>query len=167
MTHHTVYIGLGANLGDRAAYLARALGELDAIVRVRACSAVYETEPVGYENQGWFLNMAVQAGADDGPRQLLGKLKAVEQRMGREPSVKNGPRCIDLDLLLYDDRILNEPDLVVPHPGIPDRGFVLVPLCDIAPDLMHPVLRQPVRRLLERIRGSAQVRPWPHTLPLP
>jgi len=68
---------------------------------------------------------------------------------------------------LYDDRILNEPDLVVPHPGIPDRGFVLVPLCDIAPDLMHPVLRQPVRRLLERIRGSAQVRPWPHTLPLP
>lgn len=129
----TAYIGLGSNLGNRQSWLAEAirlLGEHPGI-RVEACSAVYETDPVGYTLQPAFLNMAVRAGTRLSPHDLLAYMLQVEQELGRKREVRWGPRTIDLDLLIYGDLELQTPDLTIPHPRMPERAFVLVPLQDV------------------------------------
>jgi len=160
MAEQTVFIGLGTNLGDREARLRAALKELAQIVRIRSCSSVYETEPLEYEDQGWFLNMVIKAETALSSRQLLEALLAAELRLGRKKTVPKGPRALDLDILFFGDEIRTEADLVIPHPAIPSRGFVLVPLCEIAPAFMHPVLKRDIESLLQGLPGDKQVRKY-------
>ncbi|HVN16616.1 MAG TPA: 2-amino-4-hydroxy-6-hydroxymethyldihydropteridine diphosphokinase [Anaerolineales bacterium] len=144
----TVYLALGTNLGDRLANLRAAIDALSPDVRVLAQSHIYQTPPWGYEDQPAFLNMAVKGETDLGPESLLKRLKQIEVELGREPTFRYGPRQIDLDILFYDDLILNQENLVIPHPRLQERAFVLVPLNDIAPELRHPVIGKTVREML-------------------
>ncbi|MDR2189466.1 MAG: 2-amino-4-hydroxy-6-hydroxymethyldihydropteridine diphosphokinase [Azonexus sp.] len=134
------YIALGANLGDPACTLRAAFGVLANLpdVRLRRCSSLYRTAPVGYARQPDFINAAALVETALEPLPLLAELLAIEDRFGRQRSEKNGPRSLDLDLLLYDDRRFNQPQLTVPHPRLHLRAFVLQPLAEIAPDLTLP-----------------------------
>jgi 2-amino-4-hydroxy-6-hydroxymethyldihydropteridine diphosphokinase len=134
------YIALGANLGDRAATLRAAIERLGALGVVEAVSPFFDTAPVGYTEQPRFLNAAARLRTDLPPRDLLHELLEIEASLGRVRTIRWGPRVIDLDLLLYDDMVIDEPDLVVPHPRLHERRFVLEPLAALAPDLTHPVL---------------------------
>jgi 2-amino-4-hydroxy-6-hydroxymethyldihydropteridine diphosphokinase len=133
-----VAFGLGANLGDRKSAIAAALAELALNVEITAISSVYETAPYGLRDQPAFLNCCVAADTTRSARSLLGLAASLESRLGRRPRERWGPREIDIDLLLYGDQIIDEPDLVVPHPGLLDRAFVLVPLAEIAPQRAVP-----------------------------
>jgi 2-amino-4-hydroxy-6-hydroxymethyldihydropteridine diphosphokinase len=152
------YIGMGGNLSSRvgapSATLAAAVLRLESLGRIVGRSSLYSTEPVGYADQPRFVNAVVALETELGPRELLGQLMAIEKEFGRDRSaaIANGPRTLDLDLLLWGNRILNEPDLVVPHPRLAERAFVLVPLCEIAPEAMEPVQRKSFARLLGELR---------------
>ena len=159
MDQHTVYLALGSNLGDRAANLKSAIRHLPPQLEVLQKSPVYETPPWGYADQPHFLNQVVRARTYETPEALLKHLKRLEVVLGREPGFRNGPRLIDLDILFYDDLVLNSPPLVLPHPNLHERGFVLVPLNDIAPVLMHPVLKKTVRELAAG-SDSSQIKPY-------
>lgn len=156
-----VYIALGSNLGDRAAMLARAeqaLGE--AGVRVLRRSSLYTTEPVDAPPQPWFLNSVVEAETSLTPVQLLHVLAGIERQLGRRRTTPRGPRTLDLDILLYGSSVINTPELQVPHPGIPDRRFVLVPLAELAPGLRHPVLHKSIAELLANTTDQGKIRRW-------
>ncbi len=155
---HTVYLGLGTNLGDRRLNLQAAVKGLAPEVLVTAESPAYETPAWGYEDQPAFLNQAVKASTQLQPSGLLAYLKQLEVRLGRTATFRWGPRLIDVDILFYDDLILDTPDLVIPHPRLDERAFVLVPLAQIAPDLVHPVLGRTIRQLLERVDAGG-IRP--------
>lgn len=144
---HRVYLALGTNLGDRQANLKAAIDALPPAVRVRQVSSIYETPPWGVTDQPAFLNMALRGETDLDPRPLLRMLKELEARLGRQPGVRYGPRMIDLDILLYDDRQVEDDNLVIPHPRMHERAFVLVPLAEIAPQAVHPVLRKSITEL--------------------
>src|SRR5512141_2549794 len=133
---NTIYLALGTNLDDRLANLRRALEGLPPDIILRAQSLIYETPAWGYEDQPPFLNMVIKAETDLEPPALLARLKQLELQLGRTPSFHWGPRLIDIDILFYDNLILQTPNLVIPHPRLHDRGFVLVPLADIAPNLL-------------------------------
>lgn len=145
------YIAIGSNLGDRHGNLTDALAQLGAIdgVEVSCASTFHETEPVGPPGQGLFLNAAAELRTTHPPMKLLQSMLDVEQRMGRcrNPGERWGPRIIDLDLLLYSNEIINAPGLVVPHPHMQTRLFVLNPLCEIAAQIVHPVLGQSIESL--------------------
>ena len=145
---HTAYLALGSNLGNRLSNLKNAISNLTPQMNVKKKSLVYETPPWGYADQPAFLNQVVMVETYMEPENLLNHLKRLETVLGREPSFENGPRVIDIDILFYDDVIINSPPLVIPHPRLHHRGFVLVPLNDIAPDLVHPVLGKPISELL-------------------
>lgn len=145
---HIVYLALGSNLGNRLANLKNAISNLPPQMDVKKKSPVYETPPWGYVDQPAFLNQVVMAETYMEPENLLSHLKRLETVLGREPTFENGPRVIDIDILFYDDLVLDSPALVIPHPRLHTRGFVLVPLNDIAPDLVHPVLGKPISELL-------------------
>jgi 2-amino-4-hydroxy-6-hydroxymethyldihydropteridine diphosphokinase len=168
-TQHSVYLGLGSNLGDRAANLAAALRGLEgAGVAVRRCSPLYETEPVGVREQPWFLNLVAEGETALSPTALLAAAKAVEHAVGRTPSWRWGPRVVDVDILLYDDWQVaeTEPWLVIPHPEMWRRRFVLLPLHDLRPDLSAPE-GTPLTAWLDALAAAdpAVVRPWPGYLP--
>ncbi len=146
----TIYLGLGSNIGDRAAHLKRALELLEAPdLRITRVSPVYETEPMEYTRQGWFLNQAAEAQTELFPMQLLGRLGRVEREMGRVRGIPKGPRVIDIDILFFGRAVVKTTRLEIPHPAIAQRRFVLAPLADLAPELRHPVTRQTVREMLE------------------
>ncbi len=156
---HRAYIGLGGNLGDRAAALRAALAQLGAIGRILAASSLYETTPWGKSDQPDFLNAACILETDLDPHALLRELQGIERRLGRarEHEERWGPRAIDLDLLLYDDLTLRARDLELPHPGLGERAFALAPLAEIAPDARHPASGLSIRELAERA-GTSGVR---------
>jgi 2-amino-4-hydroxy-6-hydroxymethyldihydropteridine diphosphokinase len=155
---HIVYIALGTNLGDRLANLRAAIESLPPNVTVLAQSHIYETPPWGYEDQPAFLNMVLKAETMLEPEPLLSYLKQIEEELGREKSVRWGPRLIDLDILFYNDLVVDSSPLVIPHPRLHERGFVLVPMADIAPGFTHPVLARSVEELLAEIDTGEIVR---------
>jgi 2-amino-4-hydroxy-6-hydroxymethyldihydropteridine diphosphokinase len=163
-----VFIGLGSNLGDREGYIERAIAALRATpgVTLIAQASLYETEPVGMEDQPWFLNTAVEIRTTLPPQALLQRFKAIEKALGRKGRKRWGPREIDLDLLLYGDRVICEPDLTVPHPELARRRFALAPLAELAPEVVHPVLRRTIAELLQQLeaRDTKGVRVLPERL---
>ena len=159
MPTHTIYLALGTNLGDRAANLRAALDALSPQVTLQAQSGIYETPPWGYADQPAFLNMAVRAATVLEPLDLLAHLKKIEENLGRTPTFRNGPRLIDIDILFYDMLVFNSPGLVIPHPRIQERAFVVVPLADIAPDFVHPVSYDFVWEMLFRVDISG-IKPY-------
>jgi 2-amino-4-hydroxy-6-hydroxymethyldihydropteridine diphosphokinase len=146
----TVYLGLGTNLGDRERNLEAALEKLAAPdLRILRISSVYETAPVGTDDPHWFLNLVVEAETDLFPMQLLWRTGKIEHSLGRVRTAVNGPRTIDIDILLYGRAVIHSPSLEVPHPRMHQRRFVLAPLAELAPELRHPVMRKTIRELLD------------------
>jgi 2-amino-4-hydroxy-6-hydroxymethyldihydropteridine diphosphokinase len=146
----TTYLALGSNIGDREANLRAAIQSISAAaIPVLRESPIYETEPVGYTDQRWFLNMVVEAETTLFPMQLLMRTGRIERALGRVRTLPNGPRTIDIDILLYGNAVVRTPRLEIPHPRMQERRFVLAPLADLAADLRHPILRQTVRQMLQ------------------
>ena len=157
------YVGLGSNLGDRAGYLLLAVrGMLEAGLDVIRVSSIYETAPVENENQPAFLNLVAELRGSTlpSPEQLLARLLRIEYALGRTRDIHLGPRTIDLDLLIFKDELANTEFLTLPHPRLHLRRFVLVPLNELVPNLVHPVLKKPVRELLEHAEDKAKVVRW-------
>ena len=154
------YIGFGSNINDRFNYITQALRLLlDADdVSLIQISSLYETEPVGFEEQEWFVNGVVAVKTDLPVQKLLALLKEIEGTVGREHRTRWGPREVDLDLLIYDQCCINTPDLTVPHPEMHQRSFVLVPFAEIAPDVLHPILQQNIRTLLSNLNDEKSVK---------
>jgi 2-amino-4-hydroxy-6-hydroxymethyldihydropteridine diphosphokinase len=145
-----IYLSLGSNLGDREGNLRKAVERLASQdVRVLHTSRIYETEPVDYKDQAWFLNQVVEAETALFPMQLLTRIGRVEREMGRLRTVRKGPRTIDIDILFYAAAVVETARLEIPHPRIAERRFVLAPLAELAPDLRHPVTHRSVRQMLE------------------
>ncbi len=154
----TVYLSLGSNLGDREGNLRRAIDALGALGSVAAISSPYETEPVEFTAQPWFLNCAVALETDLMPKQLLARLLAVEQEFGRRRTVAKGPRTLDIDILLFGNSVMDTATLTIPHPAMHERRFVLEPLAEIAPDVRHPVFKRSIRELRDTLRAGPAVR---------
>jgi 2-amino-4-hydroxy-6-hydroxymethyldihydropteridine diphosphokinase len=156
-----VYLSLGSNLGERRSNLRRALDHLRALGAVTAVSSVYETEPVEFRAQPWFLNFAVALETELMPKQLLGRTQQIERKMGRRRyggpfPAKKGPRAIDIDILLFGNVVVDTPQLVIPHLAMHERRFVLEPLAEIAPDVRHPVFHTTIRQLRDAVAKQQQ-----------
>lgn len=158
-TETQLFVALGSNLGNRLKNLQDAIRLMSGDFQIMRQSEVYETEPWGYEDQPRFLNQVIEAQTSLAVNDVLFQLKKIEKTMGREKTFKNGPRLIDLDLLFYSDQIWQTARLVVPHPHLHERAFVLVPLAEIAPEFRHPILGESIRSLLEKL-GSQGVYPY-------
>ena len=151
---HIVYLALGSNMGNRLSNLKAAVLNLTPQMTVKQKSSVYETPPWGFTEQDAFLNQVVKVTTYLEPEPLLRHLKRMETALGRVPNFQNGPRVIDIDILFFDNTIINTPPLVVPHPRLHERAFVLVPFAEIEPDFVHPILQRPINKILEDVDRS-------------
>ena len=142
-----IYIGLGSNLGDRLANLQHAIEEIAVFAQIGSQSSVYETEPWGYADQSCFLNQVIAIATALKPEVLLLKMKKIEKALGRKRTFRYGPRVIDLDILLYKNEIICTPLLTIPHAAMHERAFVIVPLAEIAPKLVHPLMGKTMQEL--------------------
>ncbi len=150
-----VYLGFGSNVGDRESLLQSALDALSQPdLALRRVSSVYETEPIGLREQRWFLNLVAEFETDLFPRQLLHRMQRVEKQLGRKRVVQNGPRSIDIDILLYGSFVMKTEELEIPHPRYRERKFTLAPLAELQPDLRDPVTGQSMSELLAALRGQ-------------
>jgi len=156
--HESVYLSLGSNVGDREGNLNTAVDRLRALGEVVAVSSFYETEPLEFTAQPWFLNCAVKLDTEKTPKQLLAGILEIEQQLGRRRGQQKGPRTIDLDILLFGDSIVEDRGLKIPHPATHERRFVLEPLAEIAPDARHPVFKQTIRQLRDALPPGQAVR---------
>jgi 2-amino-4-hydroxy-6-hydroxymethyldihydropteridine diphosphokinase len=157
----TIYLSLGSNLGDRAANTECAIAALpEAGVNILRRSALYETEPVDFLAQPWFLNCVVEAETFLAPLELLHAMQGIERLFGSKKLVPRGPRIIDLDILAYGDKVIHTEEVEIPHPRMPERRFVLVPLAELAPTLRHPVLNSTIAQLLAITPDKSEVRLW-------
>src|SRR5574342_819288 len=159
----TVYIGFGSNVGDRVDFCDRAVTLLGLLPhsQLTGVSLLYETEPVNDGSNpggGWFLNGVVQLETDVTPKSLLSVLREIERSLGRDQDNRSGPRTIDLDILFYGDRVINEADLVIPHPRLHQRRFVLMPLSELDPLLVHPLRHKSVNQMLAEVENQSEVR---------
>ncbi|HEY4817948.1 MAG TPA: 2-amino-4-hydroxy-6-hydroxymethyldihydropteridine diphosphokinase [Candidatus Acidoferrum sp.] len=156
---HIAYLSLGSNLGDRAKNLKDAIAALrDAGIRVTRISSMYETEPIDYLDQPWFVNIAVEAETELAPAAVLQTLREIETRLGSKKLIAKGPRLIDMDILLYGDEVIDMPELQVPHPRMHLRRFVLEPLAEIAPQVRHAISGLSVSEMLARTKDTSTVR---------
>jgi len=155
-----VYLGLGTNLGDRQANLDKALSLLSQRLGKLRVSSVYDTEPIGNVNQPRFLNMVCQAYTNLAPAELLALAKGIELKLGRAFHKSSAPRPIDVDILFYGDQVVETPELVIPHPRLTERAFVLIPLAELAPEFVHPVKGKTVKELLEIVKEKQGVFKW-------
>lgn len=153
-----VFVGIGSNLGDKEGNIRNAINLMKGKCRILKLSSLYETEPVGYENQDWFLNCVAEIETKLNPNELLEFLQSIEKKLGRVKTIKNGPRIIDLDILFYGDKIIKEDSLTVPHPRLHERLFVLEPLKEIAPEIVHPVLGKSIREFHSALDGKEAVK---------
>jgi 2-amino-4-hydroxy-6-hydroxymethyldihydropteridine diphosphokinase len=156
-----IYLSLGSNLGDRATNLDRAIAALpDAGVHVLRCSSIYETEPVDFLDQPWFLNCALEAQTSLSPEKSLAALQGIERLLGSKKLIARGPRIIDLDVLFYQSEVIRTAEVEIPHPRMAERRFVLVPLAELAPKFRHPVLHATIVELLAATPDKSIVREW-------
>jgi 2-amino-4-hydroxy-6-hydroxymethyldihydropteridine diphosphokinase len=153
-----VYLSLGSNVGDRETQLRDAQTRLGAAGRVAAVSSFYETEPVEFTQQPWFLNCALALETGKTPQQLMTEILRIEEEMGRRRLEKKGPRLIDIDILLFDQVVIDSTNLTIPHPAMHLRRFVLEPLVEIAPQVLHPVLKKTIRELRDALPPGQAVR---------
>ena len=152
------YLSLGSNLGNREQNLRGAIRQASALGRLVAVSSFYQTEPVEFTDQPWFLNCVIALETTAEPAELMAELLRIEHEMGRQRIVKKGPRSIDIDILLFGDAVVNTPELTIPHPAMARRRFVLEPLAEIAPELRHPVAGKTVRELLAELPPGQTVK---------
>ncbi|MDD5541965.1 MAG: 2-amino-4-hydroxy-6-hydroxymethyldihydropteridine diphosphokinase [Acidobacteriia bacterium] len=155
---HEVFLGLGSNVGDAQEHLRRAGDQLTACgLILKRASSIYKTSPVDFVDQEWFLNQVLRMETSWAPERLLIQCREIETALGRVRAISKGPRTIDIDILLFDEVIFKSPELTIPHPRLAERKFVLVPLCEIAPRLLHPVLRKSMQELLDSLQGDPAV----------
>lgn len=152
------YLSLGSNVGHREVHLRDAIARLESAGHVVKVSSFYETEPVEFTEQPWFLNCSVTLETTKMPKQLMAALLRIEREMGRRRVQKKGPRTIDIDILLFDNTVMNSAELTIPHPAMHERRFVLEPLAEIAPDLRHPVFGKTIRELQDALPNGQALR---------
>lgn len=155
-----VYLGLGSNIGDKVVQIDQALDRLAKTFMVKRVSPFYLTEPVGLKDQDWFLNCVVEMETEKDPEKLLSALQSIEKKLGKIKTKVNGPRTIDIDILFYDDQVVNRKNLVIPHPRLHTRLFVLQPMMDLNPDFVHPVLKKTILELYGQHPWSEIVTPY-------
>jgi len=158
MNNLLVYLSLGSNLGDRAGQIAEAIRRLEEEGNVVLVSSFYETEPVDFTDQPWFVNCALALETTQLPKPLMATLLRIEREMGRQRTQTKSPRIIDIDILLFGDTVVDLPELTIPHPAMHQRRFVLEPLAEIAPEARHPVLKKTIRQLLAALPEGQAVR---------
>ncbi len=156
----TAYLGLGSNLGDRQANLDQALEFLGQRLRIKKISSIYDSEPVGNIEQPRFLNLVCEVVTNLSPKSLLALGKGIENKLGRIGGPSGAPRTIDIDILLYGDEVVDTPELTIPHPRMTKRAFVLVPLAEIAPDVVNPVTGKTAREMLKAAKEVQGVFKW-------
>lgn len=155
-----IYLALGTNMGNRKMNLKQAIILLSEKVNIEKISAIYESDPVGYTEQPLFLNLVLRGGTSLKPKDLLKFAKQIESELGRKPSFPNAPRPIDIDILFYDNKAMNSAELTIPHPAITVRSFVLVPLSEISPDLIHPGNKRSIKHLVKDLGEIKGLHRW-------